>query len=46
VKLISDHVPDKRDEELADVSGQFNIVVAANQLSTNNIVVSCDFLEN
>lgn len=44
IKLISDHVPDKREEELADVSGQFNLTTVKDQTPSRKIELACGFL--
>jgi hypothetical protein len=44
VHLISDHVPNRAGEELADVSGQFDLTPVINQREDEQYELSCGFI--
>ena len=44
VILQSDHIPDKADEELADVQGQFTILIKSAEISRHADEINCSYL--
>jgi len=43
---LRDHAPDKNNEELADTSGQFSILMHSDQADDKNYDISCTYVDN